>query len=207
MFQEIDDTTAECLALEDDANILEGQLAHLQLDPDLRIEALVTEAAEKPVCILDFTSPDIIPAMMDIKAFYHELADRLQLLGKPAVTWDSQDGIAEYPGLPDSMRDSIRAKDPKAVIADLENEIASLQRRREELERLTIEKETDYAMETSGCEEEIAELRGKLSSLKHEMKLQIMDYEKLINAKMALDIEIAAYRVYIEEENDRMGHL
>lgn len=49
----------------------------------------------------------------------------------------------------------------------------------------------------------IRDLELALQRAKHDMALQVKEYQELMNLKLALDIEISTYRKLLEGEEDR----
>lgn len=88
--------------------------------------------------------------------------------------------------------------DMRTRLNELETRNAQLERELELLRREYSEKEREWELETT-------ELRDEVSKLRAQMEAMLKELQDLLDTKLGLELEIAAYRKLLESEESRIG--
>ncbi|XP_055054471.1 low molecular weight neuronal intermediate filament [Misgurnus anguillicaudatus] len=205
--KDVDDATLSRLELEKKVESLLDEIAFLRKVHEEELQELQASIQATQVSVeMDVSKPDLAVALKDIRAQYESLSSRNQL---QAEEWYRSKFVTVTEA---AARNNDALKQTKDELSDYRRqlqsrtlEIESLKAHNESLERQLAEMEDRHSNEIGELQDTIQQLESALRSTKGEMSRHLREYQDLLNVKMALDIEIAAYRKLLEGEECRLS--
>ncbi|XP_016368218.1 neurofilament light polypeptide-like [Sinocyclocheilus rhinocerous] len=195
------DAEASVVSLEQELAFLKQVFAEEQ--EGLRVQLQVASLSVE----LDTSRPDLSAALREIRAQYESLAGRNM---QTAEAW-FRGKVASVVELSDKQEEAVRlvreeTTEYRRLLQSRSAEVEALRNVIDSLNAQLGDLEETQNTDVNKYQERISDLERDIADTKEEMSRYLREYQDLLNVKMALDVEIAAYRKLLEGEEIRFTY-